>query len=174
VSLAEFEDLVAGGPAADAWIASTRKFLRHVRSFYLVKGGFARADSRSAEGLACDIRAELASHAATPAGVAIDATVTNIGTAVWLASGTSPGGVSLGVHLYDASGALLAFDFHTQPLTTPPREIAPGETLVCRMALPALNPGRYRVELDCVAEQVTWFAQAGSRPWTLEIDRAQT
>jgi hypothetical protein len=76
--------------------------------------------------------------------------------------------------LYDAAGALLAFDFHTQPLTAPPREIAPGETLVCRMTLPALNPGRYRVELDCVAEHVTWFAQAGSRPRTLEIDSGHT
>jgi hypothetical protein len=42
------------------------------------------------------------------------------------------------------------------------------------MTLPALKPGRYRVELDCVAEHVTWFAQAGSRPRTLEIDSGHT
>jgi SAM-dependent methyltransferase len=169
VPLSEYEDLVAGGPAREAWIASTRKFLRHVRSFYLLKGGDVRADSRSAEGLACDIRAE-ANAGASKAGVlVIDAIVTNTGTAVWLAAGTSSGGVSLGAHLYDASGALLAFDFRTQPLTDPPRDIAPGEAVSLRLTLPSLEPGRYRLELDCVAEQVTWFAQAGSRPVTMTV-----
>jgi len=27
------------------------------------------------------------------------------------------------MHLYDASGALVSFDFHVEPLTVPPREI---------------------------------------------------
>ena len=38
------------GRSQDAWLASTRKFLRHVRSFSLVKGGAGRADSRSVDG----------------------------------------------------------------------------------------------------------------------------
>ena len=171
VSLQEYEDLVAGGPSGNAWIASTRQFLRHVRSFYLVKGGPVRRDSRSAQGVACDIRAEVNREASTRDSVVVDATVTNTGTAVWLAAGQSPGGVSLGVHLYNASGALVAFEYHTQPLSDPPREIAPGETVWLRVALPALKPGRYRIELDCVADHVTWFAQAGSRPITLQVDR---
>jgi SAM-dependent methyltransferase len=170
VSLAEYEDLVAGGPSREAWIASTRTFLRHVRSFYLVKGGNVRADSRSARGLACDIRAESTASASKTGVVTISATVTNTGMAVWRAADTSPGGVSLGAHLYDASGALLTFDFHTQPLTDPPRDIAPGEAVTLRVALPALKPGRYRLELDCVAEHVTWFAQSGSRTITLPIE----
>lgn len=169
VSLSDYEDLVAGGPAQEGWIASTRKFLRHVRSFYLVKGGQARRDSRSADGLACEIRAT--QEKGTASILAVEATVTNTGRAVWLPSGVSPGGVSLGVHLYDASGALLAFDFHTAPLTTPPREVAPGEAVACRLTLPPLKPGRYRVELDCVAEHVTWFAQAGSRTVSLDVTR---
>jgi len=77
--------------------------------------------------------------------------------------------VSLGAHLYDASGELIAFDFHTQPLTSPPREVAPGEAVSLRVALPSLKPGRYRVEFDCVAERVTWFAQAGSRTATVTV-----
>jgi SAM-dependent methyltransferase len=169
VPLSEYEDLVAGGPAREAWIASTRKFLRHVRSFYLLKGGDVRADSRSAEGLACDIRAQPNAGASKAGVLVIDATVTNTGTAVWLAAGTSSGGVSLGAHLYDASGALVAFDFRTQPLTDPPRDIAPGEAVSLRLTLPSLEPGRYRLELDCVAEHVTWFAQAGSRPVTMTV-----
>jgi len=143
VPLREYEDLIAGGSSQDAWMASTRKFLRHVRSFYLVKGGHVRPDSRSAAGLACDIRAELSTEASSGRTVVIDATVTNTGTAVWLAAGVSPGGVSLGVHLYDSSGALLAFDFHTQPLTDPPHETDPGSTVRVRVPLPSLRSGRY-------------------------------
>jgi hypothetical protein len=137
-----------------------------VRSFYLVKAGDERADSRRAEGLACGIRAAV-SAGAQP--FVIDATVTNTGTATWLPWGTAPGGVGLGTHLYDASGALLSFDFHVQPLTAPAREIAPGETVTCRVTLPPLAPGSYRLELDCVASGVTWFAQAGSKTVTLAL-----
>jgi len=163
VSLAEYEDVVAGGPAGAGWLDATRTFLRHVRSFYLIKEGTARADSRGAAGLACEIRAAIAADAG------IEATVTNTGTAVWLPWGTTPGGVGLGTHLYDASGVLLSFDFHVEPLTAPAREIAPGETVHCRITLPPLAPGRYRLELDCVAAQVTWFAQAGSKTVALEL-----
>jgi len=161
VSLEDYEDIVAGGPAGAGWLTSTRTFLRHVRSFYLIKEGAERADSRSAAGLACGIRAQIA--AADSGATAIDAVVTNTGTAIWLPWGTTPGGVGLGAHLYDASGSLLSFDFHVAPLTTPPREIAPGETVTCRVVLPALPAGSNRVELDCVASDVTWFAQAGSK-----------
>jgi len=57
----------------------------------------------------------------------------------------------------------VSFDFHVEPLTSPAREIAPGETVTCRFVLPPRPPGPHRLELDCVASQVTWFAQAGSR-----------
>jgi SAM-dependent methyltransferase len=167
VSLPEYEEILAGGPAGAGWLASTRTFLRHVRSFYLVKEGAARADSRGTAGLACEIRASLDARGSTE--VVIDATVTNTGSAAWLPWGMTPGGVGLGTHLYDASGALLAFDFHVEPLTDPPREIAPGETVRRLVTLPPLPPGEYRVELDCVASQVTWFAQAGSRTVTLPL-----
>lgn len=168
VSLGEYEDLLAGGPAGAGWLASTRAFLRHVRSFYLVKQGLERADSRSPAGLACEIRAVLVDgRPGQP--IAIDATVTNAGTATWLASGTPVGGVGLGVHLYDASGTLLTFDFHVEALTSPPRDLVPGETVSCRVTLPPLAPGQYRIELDCVASYITWFAQQGSQTVTLAI-----
>jgi hypothetical protein len=50
--------------------------------------------------------------------------------------------VLLGAHLYDGAGALLTFDFHAEPLTDPPRTIAPGETVRCRVTLPLLERGR--------------------------------
>jgi hypothetical protein len=64
----------------------------------------------------------------------------------------------------------VAFDFHVEPLTRPPREIPPGDTVRCRVTLPPLSAGTYRLELDCVASHVTWFALVGSRPATLELD----
>jgi 2-polyprenyl-3-methyl-5-hydroxy-6-metoxy-1,4-benzoquinol methylase len=170
VSLREYEELLSGGPAQDSWTASTRTFLRHVRSFFLVKGGAAQPDSRSIEGLACDIRLTAPVDVRARKATDVDVLVTNTGAATWLASGTEPGGVALGSHLYDASGALLSFDFQTAPLTNPPRDIAAGEAVSCRLTLPPLEPGRYRIELDCVAAHVAWFAQAGSRPASITIE----
>jgi SAM-dependent methyltransferase len=173
VSLEEYENLVAGGEAQEDWLASTRKFLRHVRSFFLVKDGVERVDSRTPTGLACEIRATLAT--ATPTAgqpVVIDAIVANTGAATWLASNVSPGGVALGTHLYDAGGALVTFDLHCEALTDPPRDVAPGDTVRCRVTVPPMRAGQYRVELDCVAAQVTWFAQAGSPTTVVTIDVA--
>jgi SAM-dependent methyltransferase len=161
VSLPEYENLLAGGDAGHGWLVSTRTFLRHVRTFYLVRAGAERADSRGARGLACEIRATLAGDGSA-GPVSIDAIVTNTGTATWLPSGTPLGGVSLGVHLFDGSGTLVSFDFHVAPLTDPPREIAPGETIRCHVVLPSIPPGAYHLELDCVAAHITWFAQKGS------------
>jgi hypothetical protein len=100
----------------------------------------------------------------------IDATVTNSGSATWLPSNASYGGVSLGAHLCDAGGTLVIFDFATTRLTDPPREIAPGETLDCSLRLQPLRPGRYLVQLDCVASHVAWFAQIGSQPAIVPLE----
>ncbi len=68
VSIEEFADLLAGGRSADKWVESTRAFLRHVRTFFLIKTGAGAADSRSASGLACRITAKLATDAVHAAG----------------------------------------------------------------------------------------------------------
>jgi SAM-dependent methyltransferase len=171
VSLEEYEDLIVGGPEQERWLASTRLFLRNVRNFFLVKAGAERIDSRATSGLGCEIRATLVT---TPViegrPVVVDASVTNTGRAVWLASDARYGGVSLGAHIYSADGALLRLDMHREPLSDPPREIAPGETVKCRVTLPPQPAARYVVEFDCVASGVTWFAQAGSRPATVVIE----
>jgi SAM-dependent methyltransferase len=174
VSLEEYEDLVAGGPAQEGWLASTRKILRHVRSFYLVKAGRGRADSRTPGGLACDVRAALAdAPLAEGQPILVDAVVTNTGTAAWLGSDAPLGAVALGTHLYDEGGTLVSFDFHSQPLAVPAREIQPGDTVRCRLTLPPIPRGRYRLDVDCVASHVTWFAQVGSKPATLVVEVTQ-
>ena len=39
-----------------------------------------------------------------------------------------------------------------------------------RISLPAQPPGRYLLEIDCVAAGVSWFAQLGSQPARLTVD----
>jgi hypothetical protein len=170
VSLEAFEDFLAGGPATAPWVTSTRVFLRNARTFFLTKTGTERLDSRRAEGLAC--------HIHTPAGeqvvrsgspIAIDALVTNTGTATWLPWSAGHGGVGCGAHLYDAEGTLLDFDAGVSPIGEPLREIAPGETVPVRVLVSPRRAGRYIVELDCVAAHVSWFAPLGSRPVRVTI-----
>jgi hypothetical protein len=57
-----------------------------------------------------------------------------------------------------------------QPLTEPSREVFPGEIVACRLAIPPQPPGRYVVELDCVASKVIWFSQVGSEPVRLPVE----
>ena len=172
VSLEGYEDLLAGGPTCERWLTSTRGFLRHVRSFVLTKKGLERADSRTANGLACEIQAAIRVPVLEGEEIVVDAIVKNSGTAIWLCSDAHVGSVALAVHLYDASGVLLRFDYHWQRLTDAAREIDPGETIRCHFGLPALPAGSYVLEFDCVAREVTWFSQAGSHPETVAIQVA--
>lgn len=170
VSLDEFEDLLTGGATNDRWAALTRAFLRNFRSFFLTKAGGAGPDSRTTAGLACRLTVEAADEPVVAGrSSAFRVTVTNSGSARWLAWG-GLGGVAIGVHLYDAAGAILNLDFHSEPPSNPARDVAPGETLHARMTLPPLPSGRYLLEFDCVAAGVTWFAQQGSRPIRLTMD----
>jgi SAM-dependent methyltransferase len=171
VSLDDYEDLLTGGATNAKWVASTRTFLRNVRSFFLYKEGSERIDSRSASGLACEIAATLlTSPAVAGQPIVVEAAVTNRGTAIWLPSDAPSGGVAIGSHLHDAAGKLITFDLHWERLTDPPREIAPGEMTRVRMSLPAQSPGRYLLEIDCVSAGVAWFAQLGSQPARLTVD----
>jgi 2-polyprenyl-3-methyl-5-hydroxy-6-metoxy-1,4-benzoquinol methylase len=170
VSLDEYEDFLAAGQTTERWLTSTRVFLRDVRSFFLFKEGVRPADSRTVEGLACDITARLTSEpvgAGTPIRLVV--AMRNSGQATWLGADAGYGGVELGVHLYDSGGRLRNFDFYRGPLTDPPREVRPGETVEREITLPPLAAGDYRLECDCVASQVTWFAQIGSRAATVPL-----
>jgi SAM-dependent methyltransferase len=171
VPLGEYEDLIAGGVAQERWQASVRGFLHHTRTFFLTKAGAPPADSRRTAGLACEIDAAVASGplvAGTP--IVVEAGVRNTGRAIWIPSGDAHGAVSLGAHLYDAAGELIEFEAARSPLTDPPRPIAPGEHVSVRLSLGPLAAGRYRLEIDLVAANVAWFAQAGSTPVVLMLD----
>ena len=170
VSLAQLEEFLAHGNSRWHCVNATRAFLRHVRTFFLYREGAERIDSRSVDALAGRIEATLHGRATAHQLLVVSATVTNSGDAVWLDSEAECGGVALGVHVYDTSWRLLAFDYRRQRLTEPARDIAPGETVVCHLTVPPRPAGRYTLELDCVTSKVAWFAQVGSPPARIAVD----
>lgn len=88
----------------------------------------------------------------------------NRGDTLWLARPPAAGHrgwTRLGAHLYGGgSRRPLDFDWLRRDL---PADLAPGDAVELALALPALDrPGDYRVVLDLVAEEVTWFEVVGS------------
>jgi SAM-dependent methyltransferase len=163
VPLDAYEDLLAGGETYLRWAESTRSFLGGVRNFFLVREGEEVLDSRRrGPELRAAIQIEMPSSAQAGSGVPVSAVVRNAGTAAWLPSGVSPGGVSLGVHLCDPNGEVREFDFYWESLGRPPRRIEPGEEVGLEFALPGLEAGDYSIEFDCVADKICWFDQVGS------------
>lgn len=169
LSLSEFEEFLAGGRVSTKWLSETRQFLRQVRTFSLSKEGTEFVDSRRASALSCRIQG--ASIRAT-AGVPVTTTlnITNTGSATWLSSDQRIGGVQVGAHLYDEQGTLLQRSFVRGPLREAPHPTRPGETVLWQLEIPALAAGRYRVEVDCVAERVAWFAQVAGSQKLLDLE----
>ena len=163
VPLDGYDDLLAGGETYLRWAESTRSFLGAVRNFFLVREGEEVLDSRyRGPGLRSAIEIEMPPEAQAGSRVHVKAKVRNGGTASWLPSGVSPGGVSLGVHLCNPDGETREFDFHWESLGQPPTRIEPGEEVKLEFTLPGLAAGDYSIEFDCVADGICWFDQVGS------------
>lgn len=161
-TLAGYEDLLARGATLQSYATAARDFMQHVRNFYLTKGGgTSEGDSRHPAGLL----AEIVATAIDPSH--LEVTVTNVGQSTWLAASEEVGGVWVGAHLYDEGGVLQRFDFCRVALSDV--ALRPNDSATVTLALPPLPPGRYRIELDCVAERVTWFTQVGSHTTFVRI-----
>lgn len=105
-------------------------------------------------------------RAAPGESVSLRIGIANRGDTRWLATAVErPGWTRLGVHLHDASGELLDFNWLRASL---PGDLDPGEEARMQVELPAIGtPGTYRLVFDLVAEHVLWFEQSGSR--TVEV-----
>ena len=164
--LAGFEDFLDGRRApVRAVVRSLRRSAAQQRTFFLLKAGTERVDSRRRHGLVADLRVTLDTATARPgAPVHGTATVRNTSGATWLPTTTRVGAVLLGGHLLAADdGRSVDHGFFRAPLTPgAPREIAPGEVLEIRFALPPLGRGRFVVEFDMVSEGICWFSANGS------------
>ena len=166
--LAEFDDLLAAGDAFARWAEHTRVYMTAVRTFFLRNAGTEDLASRRPDGLRAEIAAALADgRVAAGEPVRLRVTVRNTGQVRWLPSEEPVGGVSLGSHLYDAAGRLLAFEHHWERI---PRALLPGEEVSFDVALPPLERGRFVLELDCVAAKVAWFGQIGSETRRIEVE----
>jgi hypothetical protein len=73
------------------------------------------------------------------------------------------------VHVQDADGVAVRMTNDVFPLTAAPQGVAPGERIHCRVELPPLDAGTYRVEFDAVAIGVAWFSQVGSRTKVIAV-----
>lgn len=166
VSLTEFDELLAAGDAFARWAQATRMFMTATRCFFLRTTGTEAVDSRNPVGLRAEIAMEVPPRVGTGEAIPVHATVRNTGAATWLPSGPDVGAVSLGLHLYDGGGRLIDFDFRWESL---PRALAPDESLSLDFTLDPLAPGRYILELDCVASKVAWFAQLESPAARVDI-----
>ncbi|HEY0159842.1 MAG TPA: methyltransferase domain-containing protein [Thermoanaerobaculia bacterium] len=159
ISLAEYDDLLLAGDVFVNFAHFARAALGTVRNFFLYKEGQEKIDSRRADGLAARINV-------TVDGRTVHATVENTGTAEWLPGREPLGGVSLGCHLFDEQGALVNFELHGEAL---PERVLPSQSAELTFTLPPLPPGTYDLEFDLVAEQVLWFAQAGTTPARVRV-----
>lgn len=126
--------------------------------FFLGKGSL-RLDSRTREGLAAAIRpngGELRYRAGSPTELKVR--LTNCGDAAWLhPAEAAVGGVHLGAHLIPVRGETPRRDLCRVSLS---RTLEAGETDEVLLTVPSLPDPEVMLELDLVAEGVTWFAQA--------------
>jgi SAM-dependent methyltransferase len=172
LSWPEYVELLAQGEPAARLAAASRQFLAERRTFFLYKGAPPTSAAQYRAGLLATLVVAPATARAR-AGEVIPFTVsaTNAGAATWLPHGGGFGGVSLGVHLYDAGGAILRHSYHWEPITAGDgRPVAPGETVVREAGVPAPAPGRYLLEFDLVAADVVWFGLNGSVTPRVEVE----
>jgi len=105
------------------------------------------------------------------AGFEVRVQVRNDGSMSWPATTAAPPGpVRLGAHLIAEDETDLDWDYGRASLS---RDLRPGdeETLTLRLVAPR-EEGAYRIELDMVAEHLTWFEDLGSPTLrhTLRVD----
>lgn len=120
---------------------------------YLGRGA-ALAEQHAAELLAGELPEQ-----GVAGGVArLDLAVRNIGGAAW--SSTAPIPVLWGYRLFAADGAGAG-----EARALLPREVAPGEELHQELEVGwPQRPGRYRLEVDLVREDLAWFGDADGGP----------
>ncbi len=161
VSVSDYVRLMDGHTSAFP-LASVHPSLRLFFLVMLAKGD-GIVDSRRPSRLLAEIRGETDAPLRGAPGAVLEVgfLIRNVGDTLWLASLDPAGGyVSVAGDLRDGAGRIVVPRFFSTLL---PRPVAPGESVAVtsEITLPS-EPGAYRVHVDLVDEQVTWFAQAGS------------
>ena len=100
--------------------------------------------------------------------IAATVTLTNTGTATWLADAAPGAGhVRVGIQLLDADGRVISRDFARSALAA---DVRPGASHTMQVSFPApADGGDYHLKFDLVAEGVTWFEPAGTKAVVLPL-----
>lgn len=159
----KFNRVIGGQAAPDEermLLARAAAELQNMRIFFLYKPGAERVDSRFGSGLKAglDVRVTRSEKGMLTGSV----TARNIGSAVWLPSGSGAGDVNVGVHLLDAEGKVVNMDYARIVLSANP--VAPGESRVVDFSIGVPGLATYTLAFDLVSEQVAWFELKGSEP----------
>lgn len=142
-------------------LTSLNRHLMDTQCFYLSKpGASAGVDSRRAEALAAEVQL-LAAHAVAGAAGLFEMQfrIRNTGEAVWINRPGARGQVNLGCQLLRPDSSVENLDFQRFAVSDQP--VVPGSVvnLTVRLQLPSRGPHTFR--FDLVAENTSWFAQAG-------------
>ncbi|MFO1159893.1 MAG: methyltransferase domain-containing protein [Reyranellaceae bacterium] len=169
LSLEEFNHILAAKSAPDDIVFSAGNILMHKnrRVFFLYKSTSSEQDSRfigGNDGLRCTMR--LGDVAAEDQGtVRLSLTIENVGKSTWRPSGRDPGCVNIGVHLRGADNSMIDNDYTRLPLSFD--RVRPGEKREVSELLSLPDLDDFSIELDPVAENVTWFELTGGSPLRL-------
>jgi hypothetical protein len=100
-------------------------------------------------------------RAAVGERVRVPCVVRNVGDTLWLGEATEgPGKTRLGIYFRQPWNEETGRDWIRVPFD---ENVRPGDSIELEIELPPSDrAGEYLVELDLVAEDVTWFADAGS------------
>lgn len=111
---------------------------------------------------------EFVSHLTVGQAIELRIEIENTGDTVWLVSrAPSKGTVRLGVKILDENNQVID-EVHGDPSLL--HAMGPGEKTSVKISRKAPHkPGRYRLKIDLVCQDICWFEQQGSNPLTLEF-----
>lgn len=138
------------------------------KSVFFLQKGIRQTDSRSVDGLSCEIKVD-SPKTNVNAGeeFSLRCVVRNTGEARWLHQNPYDVGVMyVGAHLYGENKKLLNLEFGRSPLE---KDIEPKEEAVCYLNLRIAEPGSYQIMIDMVSEHVCWFESLGFEPVEVNV-----
>jgi SAM-dependent methyltransferase len=140
-----------------AFIRATELRIANFPIFFLRKAGVAPLDSRRIEGLSGHIKllSQAVIRGKSDSDLTIRLRVKNVGKAVWLPSSGTPGSVNVGI-IIDKEGSSKQLRAHLSS-----EVMRPGAQCDVVVTIPSLKQGDYNIELDLVAEHVSWFRSLG-------------
>lgn len=170
VNLREYLSMIKGRPGfglLGKMVRNIRTLVTNKTLFFLYKGEFV-SDSRSHYGLDHGIVSSQRSvQAKCDEEFRLPITITNTGTARWLARNLKDiGVVNVGTHLYDDALNLISLGYSRHAFQG---GAEPGQMVSMEINLKVNRPGNFVLAIDMVSELVCWFESVGSKPLMIPL-----